>query len=80
MAPWTEKQFKYEELFTQLETMAQTEENAEIGRVLLVLLAICKDTEKLPEGERGVFWATISREFSEMEEIVDNHFKTPTEV
>lgn len=78
MAPWTEKQFKYEELFTQLEIMAQTAENAEIGKVLLVLIAICKDTEKLPEGERGVFWATISREFSEMEEIVENHFKVTT--
>lgn len=76
MAPWTEKQFTYEELFTQLETTAQTEQNTEIAKVLLVLIAICKDTQKLPEGERGVFWATISREFSEMEEIVENHFKT----
>lgn len=75
MAPWNEKQFKYEELFNQLQTMPQTEENTEIGKVLLVLIAICKDTEKLPEGESGVFFATISKEFSEMEEMVDNHFK-----
>lgn len=74
MKPWNEKQFKYEQLFESLEKKnLQDNESKEIGRLLLILIALCKDVEMLPENEREGFWNHIKEEDKELEDIV-NHY------
>lgn len=76
MKPWNEKQFKYENLFEQLnEKNVEDIQSREIGKVLVILMALCKDTQTLPEEEKENFWNHISEDINELDTIVENYFK-----
>lgn len=76
MKPWNEKQFKYENLFEQLnEQNVKDTQSREIGKVLVILIALCKDTQTLPEEEKERFWNHISEDINELDTIVENYIK-----
>lgn len=76
MKQWNEKQFKYENLFEHLnEKNIEDNKSREIGKVLIILIALCQDTQRLPEEEKEKFWNHISEDINELESIIETHFK-----
>lgn len=82
MKAWNEKQFKYEKLFIQLQDSNNMKNNTntinDIGKVLLVIIAICKDTNNLKAEEQEIFWKKISEDLIQLEQLIQNYFQEDT--
>lgn len=81
MKVWNEKQFKYEKLFMHLQDSNKITNNNnmnDIGKVLLVMIAICKDTNNLKKEEQDIFWKKVSEDFMQLEQVMQDYFQEDT--
>lgn len=74
LSPWKEKQFKYEELFESLIHFKEDQNKLQVSKALIVLIALCKDVDKVNNKEE--FWGQILIDILDLEVTIKDYFKS----